>query len=125
MMTFNFIASDEFHTDNFNSIEKFVDLYSDFQTVILEDEKELELLLRLIGIKNINSEHINKSEFSKYWNISNFKLPDFDEAQFNQFYDNWLKKSSRDNNMDEYGSLIFLQGLSTKWNKLKFRLIYL
>ncbi len=124
-MNFNFIASDEFHINNLNSIEKFIDLYSDFQTVSLKDEKELELFLELIEIKNINSKYIPKSNFSKYWDISGFKLPEFNEIQFDEFYNNWLEKSGRDNNMDEFGKLIFLQGLSSKWNKLKFRLIVL
>ena len=49
-MCFNFIASANFDLNNFKDVEKFVDTYPDFQTVILTDENELKLLLELIGI---------------------------------------------------------------------------
>lgn len=123
MIHFNFIASDNFNLNNFKEIGKFVDNYPDFQTVVLTDEDELKLLLELMGITEFKAYELNNSEFSKYWNVSNFKFPEFDEEHFNEFYQNWLHKSKRKNNMDEYGNLIFLQGLSSKWNKLQYRLI--
>lgn len=123
MMHFNFIASDVFNLDDFKDIETFIDAYSNFQTVVLEDEYQLSLLLKTIGMENINPQNLNSTEFSKYWNLSNFKLPEYSEAQFDEFYNQWIEKSGRNNNMDEYGNLIFLQGLSSKWNKLKYRII--
>ena len=74
MMNFNFVEGDIFELDDFNSIEKFVDTFPDFQTVVLNDEQELKLLLQLMGIEDFNSHSLNKSEFSKYWNLSNFKV---------------------------------------------------
>ena len=123
MIHFNFIASNTFDLKNFNGLERFVNSYPDFQTIFLNDENELKLLLELIGIKNCNSKVINNSEFSKYWDLSSFKLPEYNEIEFDQFYEKWIKKSSRGNNMDEYGSLFFLQGLSKKWNKLSYRFV--
>ena len=123
MMHFNFIASNRFELDDFNDLEKFVDSYPDFQTVPLNNIYELHSLLQLLGIEKIAAQKLNGSEFAKYWNLSDFKLPEYTEEQFDQFYRKWLKVSGRDNNMDEYGSLIFLQGLSPKWNKLDYRII--
>jgi hypothetical protein len=123
MMNFNFIASNRLELDDFKDIEKFVNSYPDFQTVFLKDEFELNLLLQIIDIEKIIPQELNESEFSKYWDLSNFKLPEYNEVQFEQFYKEWLEKSCRDNNMDEYGNLIFLQGLSRKWNQFNYRLI--
>lgn len=122
-MNFNFIASDKLDLNSFKDIGKFVDDYPDFQTVDLNDENELKLLLELMGILDIVCNDLNNSEFSNYWDLSAFKLPELNNEEFDQFYENWIQKSNRDNNMDEYGNLIFLQGLSSKWNKLNYRLI--
>ena len=123
MIHFNFIASNTFDLKNFKGLESFINSYPDFQTIFLNDENELKLLLELIGIKDFDSQEINSSEFTKYWDLSNFKLPEYNEKEFDQFYEKWIKSSSRSNNMDEYGSLIFLQGLSKKWNSLNYRFV--
>jgi len=120
-MTFNFIASDQLNMDVFKSVDKFVVTYPDFQTVPQNGEHELKLLLELIGIRDFVSHDLKDNEFSKFWDLSNHKFPEFNEEQFDTFYDKWIKTSGRDNNMDEYGALIFLQGLSEKWNRLNFR----
>ena len=122
-MNFNFIASDNFDVNTLSDVVKFVDNYPNFQSVVLSDENELKLLLELIGIHEFVVHELKNSEFSKYWDISTFKLPEYDEKQFDEFYSNWINKSQRDNNMDEYGNLIFLQGISSEWNKLNYKLI--
>ena len=81
-MNFNFIASDNFELTDFNDIEKFVDRFPDFQTVTFKDENQLRLLLDLIGIKNPPVEILDKVEFEKIWNLSDFKLPEYNEEQF-------------------------------------------
>jgi hypothetical protein len=123
MMNFNFIASDKFELTDLNDIEKFVDRFPDFQTVTLKDENQLKLLLELMGIDDFQVETLNKTEFEKFWDLSDFRLPEYNEDQFDQFYREWLRTSGRDNNMDEYGNLIFLQGVSSRWNQMKYRLI--
>ena len=122
-MNFNFVASDNFDFNTLNDIEKFVDNYPDFQTVVLTDEDELKTLLELMGINEFFSYDLVNAEFSKYWNVSNFKFPELDEQLFSQFYGNWLNRTKRGNNIYEYGNLIFLQGISSKWNRLNYRLV--
>ena len=122
-MNFNFIAGNILDLGNFLNIGKFVDTYPDFQTLTLNNENELKILLKLMGIDEFYDHEIIDSEFSKYWDLSTSKLPELREDQFDQFYRNWISKSQRENNMDEYGNLIFLQGLSLEWNKLDYRLI--
>lgn len=123
MMYFNFIASDSFELDSFTNIDKFVDSYPDFQTVVLNDENELVLLLKLMGMEKVNVQKLNHSELLKYWDLSTFKFPECNAEQFDEFYENWIKSSNRDNNMDEYGQLIFIQDLAQKWNTSKYRII--
>ena len=122
-MEFNFIACDQFDIHTLDDVEKFFVNYPDFQTVVLADENELKLLLKLMKISKFVSRNINNNDFSKFWDSSQFSLPELDNQQFDKFYENWIQESRRKNNMDEYGNLIFLQGLSTKWNKLKHRLV--
>lgn len=122
-MHFNFVANDHFDLKSLDSVENFVDSYPDFQTVWLKDEDELNLLLDLIGIHEIVGVDQENPLFSKFWDISNFKFPEFDSEQFDKFYKEWIQITKRDNSMNEYGSLVFLHGLSSKWNKLKYRLI--
>lgn len=122
-MEFHFIACDQFTIGTLDNVEEFVATYPDFQTIVLIDENELLLLLKLIEIPEIVSHSLHNSEFSKFWDLSRFTLPELDDQQFEKFYEDWIQKSHRKNNMDEYGNLIFLQGLTTKWNKLKYRLI--
>tara|TARA_R110002049_G_scaffold275995_1_gene454129 strand:+ start:64 stop:447 length:384 start_codon:yes stop_codon:yes gene_type:complete len=123
MMNFNFIASDDFDLNVFKDVEKFVDSYPDFQTVVLNDEEELKLLLKHIGIERLDSCEIKSTEFTKYWNLSEYHLPELNEEEFELFYKKWIEISGRENNMDEFGNLIFLQGMSPKWNKMTHRLI--
>lgn len=122
-MNFNFIASDTLDLNSFENVGKFVDDFPDFQTVVINGENELKLLLELMGINDIVPKELMTSEFSKLWDISEHKLPELNDEQFNKFYEIWIQKSSRSNNMDEYGNLIFLQGLSSKWNKMNYRLV--
>ncbi len=123
MTSFHFISSISLDLNNFKDVEEFVNSYPDFQTVVLNNETELEILLKLMGIDEFKSQELNEIDFCKYWDLSDFKLPEYNEKEFDQFYQKWIKKTGRENNMDEYGNLIFLQGLSIKWNRLNYRLI--
>ena len=122
-MNFIFIASDNFNLNDFKDAEKFADAFPDFQTVVLKNEQELYLLLKLIGIEKIDAHELKASEFTKFWNISEYYLPEFNEEEFDMFYKKWLAVSGRENNIDEFGNLIFLQGMSPKWNKKTYRLV--
>jgi hypothetical protein len=122
-MHFNFVASDQFDLSSFGSVENFIEQFPDFQTVWLNDEEELKILLDLMEIHDCHTQPLSKSEYEKYWDLSSFKLPELDEKQYEEFYARWIEMSKRENSFDEYASLIFLKGLATEWNRLKFRLI--
>lgn len=122
-MHFHFVATDHYDTKSLSSVESFVDSYPDFQTVWLQSEDDLELLLVMMGIHGNRPVNTKNTIFSRYWDLSDFKFPEFNNVQFDNFYNNWLQSSKRENSMNEYGSLIFLQGLSPKWNKLTHRFV--
>ncbi len=122
-MHFNFFASNSFELNNLDQLDSFVDSYPDFQTVYLENEGELYLLFKLMNVNDPHEQKLNSSEFDRLWNISSYELPELNEEEFQEFYQNWLKESGRENTMDEFGQLIFLQGLTPKWNQLTNRLV--
>lgn len=122
-MDFNFIASNNFDLKVLGDVEKFVETFPDFQAVSLNDENELKLLLKLMGITEFKVYDLIDSDFSKYYDLSASNLPELDDTKFDEFYTNWLRISQRDNNMDEFGNLIFLRGLSSKWNKMSYRFV--
>jgi hypothetical protein len=125
MIHINFIASNSFDENDLKTVDQFVDTFPDFQTIVLTDKNELEILLSLMNIYMANSQTLNNTAFPEIWDISDYKLPELDESEFNIFYQKWLKKINKENDMDQYCQLIFLQGMSKKWNLLKRRLVIL
>lgn len=123
MTNFHIISSSTFDLISFESVENFVNSYPNFQTLVLKNEYELEILFELMGIEKVKSKKLNEIDFCKYWDLSNLNLPEYNEQEFDLLYQNWLKKTGRENSMDEYGNLIFLQNLNTKQNKSNYILI--
>lgn len=118
-----FLSSDSFDLNDLKGIDSFIDQYPDFQTVHLLNEEELKILFELINIPFFPGQDLPYKDFSSYWDLSNYKFPEMNEKDFDLFYENWIERTKRENTMDEYGSLIFLQGLGSTWNKRKFRVI--
>ncbi len=123
MQHYNFIATNEQLEMELKEIGDFISSFPDFQSVILYNDQELEALFNLIGIKQITEKKLSNPNFSKYWDLSAYKLPELSQDEFDKLYIEWLEISSRENNMDEYGNLIFLIGKSKDWNKLKYRYV--
>ena len=98
-------------------------LFQIFRILLINNENELYLLLNSIGIKELDFTPIKSKNFIKIWDLSNYKFPEYDEVQFEDFYRRWIEISGRENNMDEFGNLVFLKGLTEKWNLYRFRLI--
>ena len=124
-MHFNFIASDHFDTAVLHTIDSFVDHFPGLQTVWLADENELLLLLQQLGFSDIPVYTFDNLFFCKYWDLSAFQFPVFTGESYDHFYENWIQHTGRENTMNEYGSLLFLQGLAPEWNQRKYRLVIL
>ena len=119
MNHYSFVATDTIDTAFLNELEL---RYETQETVVLESHSELETLLKLLGSslsKKIPSE-IN--DVKEGWFLSG-SITEFSKEEFDEFYDVWLKQTKRDNDMDEYGQLLFLNSLSSKLNKSKYKLV--
>jgi hypothetical protein len=124
MSSFVFAASDNIDAKDFGSLVTFDDKFEEWFEVVLANENELFTLFGLLGIDRIEGKNLNNSEdFEKLYDYSSYKLPEFSEQQFDGFYDEWLKHSGRESDMDEYGQLIFIQGHAAKWNKNANRIV--
>ncbi|MCH2042748.1 MAG: hypothetical protein MK212_01290 [Saprospiraceae bacterium] len=122
-MHLEFAANNTFKIEYLKDLETFVDTFQDSKPVWFNDIEELQLFLQIINIELPPSQELNHPELIRYWDISHYQLPEFTQQEFDQFYPNWIETSKRDNTMNEYGQLLFLHSLSTKWNKLNHRII--
>jgi hypothetical protein len=97
---------------------------NDIYVVTLVDDKELHLLMSLLGIWL--SPAVLPSlpgDFDALFDYSDKSLPMLSRESFDIFYDEWLRFSGRESTMDEYGQLLFLQGLAELWNSRASRFI--
>jgi len=87
--------------------------------VALEHDDELRLLMSLLGVTFLAETLLSSNEdFFAVFDYSGQQLPQLSKADFDTFYDEWLRQSVRETSMDEYGQLIFLQGRANGWNKM-------
>jgi len=113
-----FASPNSFDEEVFKSIESLEDACEEHFSVSLSSKKEFEVLLNLLGIFDFIEENLlNSNDFSKKINISNNRLLEFNQEEFNQFYDSWLLKTGRESSMDEYGQLVFILGKFQEWNQ--------
>lgn len=102
----------------FNSVATLENVCNEFFDVSLSGARELELLFELLGVADVAEESLPDSEdFNSVIDLSTSKLPEFSTEEFDAFYGEWLARSGRESDMDEYGQLIFLQGYAKKWNE--------
>ena len=118
MLHFVFASPNTKDKNAFDSIEELYNECEETFSVALSNSKELEILLSLLGIDDFVVEDLSNSEdFSNFIDISKYKLPELSESGFDKFYEQWLLKTDRETNMDEYGQLIFIQGKAQEWNQ--------
>lgn len=108
----------------FYSIEDWDNTCEGIFDIALSSIKELEILLSLLGINEFSMKNLpNNRYFSGVIDISQYKIPELNKTDFDQFYEVWLSKTGRESNMDEYGQLIFIQGEARKWNQRPYKVI--
>jgi hypothetical protein len=62
-------------------------------------------------------------DFDAIFDYSDNSLPMLSPDGFDIFYEEWLRLSGRESTMDEYGQLLFLNGLAARWNARASRFI--
>ncbi|MCE2573808.1 hypothetical protein [Motilimonas eburnea] len=119
MIHFSFLATDSIKPENLNDLEARFELQ---ETVVLESFDELVILLKLFGtsIKSVDLPDIDNVENS--WVLSQ-EIKQFEDAEFDHFYQEWLRQTGRDNNMDEYGQLLHLNSFGVTLNQANHKVV--
>ncbi len=108
------------------SLEALERVCDQFFAVALANDEELELLMRLLGVRSLTRTTLPaNNDFSALFDYSGTCLPTLNDADFDTFYEEWLRLSGRDSTMDEYGQLIFLRGHAVSWNAKSSRFVLL
>jgi hypothetical protein len=96
----------------------------EYFSVVLEGNKQLRILMGLLDIDLIVEIPLLLNEdFSVVFDFSKGRLPQLSKDDFDNFYDEWLRRSGRETSMDEYGQLIFLQERGNAWNNKANRFV--
>lgn len=96
----------------------------EYFSVVLDSDDELRMLMELLGVTCLKETSLTSNEdFSSVFDYSVQRLPQLSKEDFDKLYDEWLRKSGRESTMDEYGQLIFLQGLADAWNMMASRFV--
>jgi len=125
MFHFSFSGSNNFEVKQLYDLELFVNSNPNFQSVYMNNDKELEVFLELIGLQDFNWIQLQNAPFIKYADISNYKFPEMDDVQYQKFFELWISKSKREHNIDEWANFIFLSGGAKEFNKRSTRVLLL
>lgn len=106
-----------------NSIDSFYNNCDDSFSVVLPESDFLHLL-ELLKLSRVAETKLTSSQdFSSIFDLSNLKYPELSLDEFDSLYEQWLKLTSRESGMDEYGQLIFIHSYAAGWNLKKYRFI--
>ena len=82
------------------------------------------MLMKILGVDSLEETPLSSNkDFSAIFDFSATKLPQLKPEDFDKFYDEWLRRSGRQNGMDEYGQVIFLKGRRTGWNSKAYHFV--
>jgi len=119
LIHFSFIPLKKLTTDVLNSLEERYELE---EVITLNSVDELKLFISLFGAKLTQSTLSDVEEVDMTWLISG-KLKALDETQLDGFYQGWLDKSKRANNMDEFCQLASFNSFVALFNKAKHKVV--
>jgi len=124
MKSYVFAVSNRPITEASASLEAMDENCEEYFQIVLEDDDELKLLMGLLGVNFFAETSLSSNEdFSSVFDYSHQQLPRLSNDDFDQLYDEWLRRSGRETSMDEYGQLLFLQGRADSWNKMANRFV--
>jgi len=119
LIHFSFVPLKKLATQVLNSLEERYELE---EVITLNSIDELELLVSLFGGKITSSTLNDVEEVDMIWVISG-RLKALNETQFDSFYQAWLVKSKRENNMDEFCQLASFNSFVAVLNKAKHKVV--
>ncbi|MGX2964595.1 hypothetical protein ACWAU4_12820 [Shewanella sp. FeAMO] len=116
---YSFVAMDCFDVTFLNDLEQ---RFEHQETVTLNSFDEFSKLLDFFSV-GVSDEVMPKvDEVNCSWLLVDVPQPK-DIADFDAFYEQWLVQTGRDNNMDEYGQLICLNGLFEKFSRASIMVV--
>ncbi|WP_454290291.1 hypothetical protein [Shewanella sp. FeAMO] len=119
MNHYSFVAMDCFDVTFLNDLEQ---RFEHQETVTLNSFDEFSKLLDFFSV-GVSDEVMPKvDEVNCSWLLVDVPQPK-DIADFDAFYEQWLVQTGRDNNMDEYGQLICLNGLFEKFSRASIMVV--
>src|SRR5471030_201739 len=96
----------------------------EYFSVVLENDDELKILMTLLGMDFlVETPLLSNEDFSAVFDFSAAKLPQLKKEEFDNIYEEWLRRSGRQTSMDEYGQLIFLTERGISWNGMINRFV--
>jgi hypothetical protein len=106
------------------SIDSLLDDEEIIFSVVLDGESELRKLLELIDLSLPGKKELySNNNFCALYDLSGQNMKEMDKDEFDTIYEQWLSRTQRDNSMDEYGQLIFLEQFHQEWNSRPLRYV--
>jgi hypothetical protein len=119
LIHFSFLPLKKFTTDILNSLEMRYELE---EVISLSSVDELKLFISLFGAKLTQSALSEVENVDVIWVLSG-KFKVLSEVELDSFYQDWLRKSQRDNNMDEFCQLVSFNSFLITLNKGKHKVV--
>jgi len=119
LIHFSFIPLKKLSKDVLNSLDTRYELE---EVISLNSSDELKLYIKMLGAKLTESPLTDLEGVDKSWVISG-KLNVLKDNEMDDFYQQWLSKSGRENNMDEYCQVISLNSFFITLNKAKQKVV--
>lgn len=124
MKHYVFAATDRTISAASGSLVAMGEACQEYFPIALENDDELKILMKLLGVEFLaETQLLSNADFSAIFDFSAAKLPQLGKEEFDYLYDEWLRLSGRQTNMDEYGQLIFLQERGDSWNAMANRFV--
>lgn len=107
---YSFVFMDSLNEAFLNDLEV---RFENQETLVLDNYHELLIFLNLYSSSLLDSVFPEVEDAVSGWCLSTIPLSK-NQEEFESFYQNWLNKTGRDNNMDEYGQLLCLNSFFGK-----------
>lgn len=119
MIQFSFLPLKQLTNTLLNELETRYELE---EVISLNSSKELALFVSLFGGKLVKNAMNDIVDVDELWLISG-KLREVSESHLDSFYQQWIGKSGRANNIDEFCQLVSFNSSLSQLNKAKHRVV--
>lgn len=119
MIQFSFLPLKKLSNTILNQLESRYELE---EVISLNSFKELSIFVSLFGGKLVENAMDDIVDVEQLWVITG-QLKQVNESQLDNFYKQWLDKSKRENNIDEFCQLVSFNSFLSLLNKAKYGVV--